>query len=232
MPEPIAESTVHLVFAHGSGRIGRDAFPQQAEAFPDAEFPVLPGYGDDEPAVADVAVAAQRLALLATEADALVGFTYGGVVAALAACMDHANALVLIEPALFGLARDRPANRALIDRLEPIYLNSSLTDAGFGRAFLRELQGADPGELLEPGALSWSRRTRLHGAPWRHPIDPACLRETPTLVLTGGWNDEYEEVAAALVELGAEHAVLAGHGHRVVDHPECSERIRAFVAAA
>lgn len=223
---------MHLVFAHGSGRIGHDAFPLQAEAFPDAAFPVLPGYGDDEPAVADVAAAAQRLALLAADADALVGYSFGGVVAALAACMEHANALVLIEPALFGLARDRPASSALIDRLEPVYLDSTLTDAAFGRAFLRELQGEDPGELLEPTALSWSRRTRLHGAPWRHPIDPACLAETRTLVLTGGWNDEYEEVAAALVELGAEHEVLTGHGHRVVDHPECSERIRAFVAAA
>lgn len=220
---------MHLVFAHGSGRIGRDAFPLQAEAFPDADFPVLPGYGDEEPAVADVAAAAHRLALLAGDADALVGYSFGGVVAALAACMDHTRALVLIEPALFGLARDRPASGALIERLEPLYLDASLTDAGFGRAFLRELQGEDPGEMLEPAALSWSRRTRLHGAPWRHPIDPACLAETPMLVLTGGWNAEYEEVAAALVGLGAEHEVLAGHGHRVVDHPDCSDRIRRFI---
>lgn len=55
--------------------------------------------------------------------------------------------------------------------------------------------------------------------------------ETRTLVLTGGWKDEYEGVAAALVELGAEHEVLAGHDHRVVDHPACSDRIRDFVNA-
>lgn len=222
---------MRLVFAHGSGHVGPDAFPQQAEAFPDALFPVLPGYGGDAPAVGDVAAAAQLLALQAADADGLVGYSYGGVSAALAACMEQPAALVLIEPALFQLAREQPASAALIARLEPLYLDASLTDERFGRGFLGELQGEDPGPLATAEALSWSRRTRLHGAPWRHPVDPDCIAETRTLVLSGGWNDEYEEVAAALVGLGAEHAVLAGHGHRVIDHPECSERIRAFVAA-
>ncbi|MCH1882794.1 alpha/beta hydrolase [Agrococcus sp. ARC_14] len=223
---------MRLVFAHGTGAVGADAFPQQAAGFPDAEFPVLPGYGDDEPAVGDVAVAAQSLALQSADAHGIVGYSYGGVVAAMAACMELPAALVLIEPALFQLARDRPATAALIERLEPIYLDPTLTDDAFGRSFLRELRGEDPGELATADALRWSRRTRLHGAPWRHPIDPECLAETPTLVLTGGWNAEYEEVAAALAALGAQHEVLAGHGHRVIDHPDASARIRSFVETA
>lgn len=222
---------MRLVFAHGSGRIGRDAFPLQTDAFPDADFPVLPGYADDAPAVGDVAAAAHALALRAAAADGLVGYSFGGVSAAMAACMEQPAALVLIEPALFQLSHDRPASAALIDRLEPIYLNAGLTDEAFGRHFLHELQGEDPGPLVTPDALRWSRRIRLHGAPWRHPVDPVCIAETRTLVLTGGWNAEYEEVAAALVELGAEHEVLTGHAHRVIDHPDCSERIRTFVAA-
>ena len=36
-------------------------------------------------------------------------------------------------------------------------------------------------------------------------------------------------LVCALVALGAAHEVLPGHGHRVIDHPECSQRIRAFV---
>lgn len=221
-----------LVFAHGSGKVGRDAFPLQSLAFPDAEFPVLPGYGDDEPAVGDVAAGAQSLALRAVEVDALVGYSYGGVVAAMAACMEQPAALVLIEPTLFQLSRDRPATARLIERVEPIHLDASLTDEGFGRNLVRALRGEDPGVLVTADALRWSRRSRLHGAPWRHPVDPEVFAETPTLVLTGGWSDEYEEVAAALAELGAEHAVLAGHGHRVIDHPDCSERISAFVDSA
>lgn len=223
---------MRLVFAHGSGAVGRDAFPLQTATFPDAEFPVLPGCGDGAPAVGDVAAAAQHLAMLAADADALVGYSYGGVTAAMAACLEHVPALVLIEPALFQLSRERPATARLIDRLEPLYLDASRTDAAFGRALLLALGQEDPGGAASEEALRWSRRTRLHGAPWRHPIDPECIAETPTLVLTGGWNEEYEEVAAALVGLGAEHEVLPGHGHRVMGHPDCSERIRAFVAAA
>lgn len=227
-----AEPTVHLVFAHGSGDVGPDAFPQQVAAFPDAEFPVLAGYGDDRPTVCDVAASAQSLALRAADADGLVGYSFGAVSAAMAVGMEPPAALVLIEPALFQLARERPATSWLIDRLEPIYLDASLDDETFGRRLLGALRGEDPGPLLAPEALRWSRRTRLHGAPWRHPVDADCLAETRMLVLTGGWKDEYEEVAAALVELGAEHEVLAGHDHRVVDHPACSDRIREFVGAA
>lgn len=222
---------MRLVFAHGSGHVGVAACPLQEAAFPEAEFPVLPGYAAEEPTVADVAAAAQSLALRAADADGLVGYSYGGVSAAMAACMEPPAALVLIEPALFQLARDRPASARMIARLDPIYLDASLDDETFGRRFLTAMERGDPGPLLTPEALRWSRRTRLHGAPWRHPVEAACIAETRTLVLTGGWRDEYEEVAAALVELGAEHEVLPGHGHRVIDHPDSSERIRAFVEA-
>ncbi|WP_347757038.1 alpha/beta fold hydrolase [Agrococcus sp. ProA11] len=220
---------MHLVFAHGSGQVGRDAFPQQATAFPDAEFPVLAGYGDDGPTVGDVAVAAQSLAMRGAEADGVVGVGYGGVIAAMAACMEQPAALVLIEPALFQLARGRPATAALIERVEPLYLDAARSDEDFGQCLVHELEDWDPTARVSPDGLRWSRRSRLHGAPWRHPIDTGCLAETPMLVLTGGWRTEFEEVAAALVELGAQHEVLGGDGHRVTEHPACSERIRAFV---
>lgn len=219
------------MFVHGSGHVGRQAFPQQAAAFPGAAFPVLPGYGDQEPAVGDVAAGAHALALRASDADGIVGYSYGGVVATMAASMEPPRALVLIEPALFQLSADRPATARLIERLEPIYLDATLTDATFERAFMLALDGHDIGTAVTARELRSSKRSRLHGAPWRHPVDAAAIRETPTLVLTGGWNEEYEEVAAALVELGAAHEVLPGHGHRVIDHHGCSARIRAFVEA-
>lgn len=222
---------LRLVFVHGSGHVGREAFPQQVAAFPSAAFPVLPGYGDEEPAVGDVAAGAHALALRASDADGIVGYSYGGVVATMASSMEPPRALVLIEPALFQLSADRPATARLIERLEPIYLDATLTDATFERAFVLALDGHDIGTAVTASALRSSKRSRLHGAPWRHPVDAAAIRETPTLVLTGGWNEEYEEVAAALVGLGAVHEVLPGHGHRVIDHPDCSARIRAFVEA-
>lgn len=220
-----------LLFAHGSAEAGAAAFPAQVAAFPSASFPVLPGYGGEAPAVGDVAAAAHSLALATGGVDGVVGYSYGGVVAAMAACMEQPAALVLVEPALFQLSRDRLATRRLIERLEPVYLDASLTDETFERAFLRALTGEEVDAAATADALRSSRRSRLHGAPWRHAIDPGCLAETRMLVLTGGWNEEYEEVAAALVALGARHEVLPGHGHRVVDHPECSDRIRSFVVS-
>lgn len=50
----------------------------------------------------------------------------------------------------------------------------------------------------------------------------------PTLVLTGGWNDEYEEIARRII--GAEHRVVTGFAHRPQDHPAATELIRAHAA--
>jgi hypothetical protein len=149
----------------------------------------------------------------------------------MAACMEQPRALVLVEPPLFHLSAHRPASARLIERLEPIYLDASLTDATFEQAFRLAFEGRDLGQASAPDELRSSRRHRLHGAPWRHPVDARSVAETRTLVLTGGWSEEYEEVAEVLAGLGAAHEVLAGHGHRVIDHPDCSERIRAFVGA-
>src|SRR5665647_3570818 len=44
----------------------------------------------------------------------------------------------------------------------------------------------------------------------------------PTLVVTGGWNALYDEVAETLVEAGARRVVLAGYEHRPQDHEQAS----------
>lgn len=225
-----AAEELALVFAHGAGRAGPGAFPLQAAAFPRADFPVLAGYGDAEPAPGDLEASARLLAARAGDADGIVGWSYGGVAAAMAASLAPISSLVLLEPALYQLARDRPACAAAIARVDPVYRDASLTDASFERTLMLALTGDDIGAARSRDELRSSRRARVHGAPWRHPVDPAALAQTRMLVLTGGWSAEYEEVAAALVELGAEHEVLAGHGHDVPQHPDCSERIRAFVA--
>jgi hypothetical protein len=50
------------------------------------------------------------------------------------------------------------------------------------------------------------------------------------LVVTGGWNDEYEAIASWIV--GARHVTLAGHGHRPQDHPDAVRVVRAFLGEA
>lgn len=55
--------------------------------------------------------------------------------------------------------------------------------------------------------------------PWGFGIAAADIALTRTIVVTGGWNDEYEAIAAALVAAGAEHHVLTGARHRPQDLP-------------
>lgn len=54
------------------------------------------------------------------------------------------------------------------------------------------------------------------------------LREVPTTVVTGGWNAEYEAIAAALVRAGARDELLEGSGRRTQD----DARFPAILAAA
>jgi hypothetical protein len=51
----------------------------------------------------------------------------------------------------------------------------------------------------------------------------------PTLVLTGGWEPLYEEIAGYLQETGALHRIAPG-GHRPQDSAEGDQLIRSYIA--
>ena len=63
--------------------------------------------------------------------------------------------------------------------------------------------------------------------PWEAPLQ--IVPGVPTLVLTGGWEPLYEEIARYLRETGALHRTAAG-GHRPQDSAEGNRVIRAFIA--
>jgi hypothetical protein len=65
--------------------------------------------------------------------------------------------------------------------------------------------------------------------PWGHGIDASVFADVPTLVVTGGWNDEYEAIASRLANEGAEHVRLPGTGHRPQDHPGFEAAVTAFL---
>jgi hypothetical protein len=60
-----------------------------------------------------------------------------------------------------------------------------------------------------------------------HGIEAAAITGLPTLVVTGGWNAEYEAIAQALAAAGAEHRVLEGAGHRPQDLPDFARLLDA-----
>jgi hypothetical protein len=64
------------------------------------------------------------------------------------------------------------------------------------------------------------RRLRAVPPPWDYGEDSEFLSLVPTLVVTGGWNALYDEVADVLVAAGASRTVLTGHGHRPQDHEQ------------
>ena len=63
--------------------------------------------------------------------------------------------------------------------------------------------------------------------PWEAPLQ--IVPGVPTLVLTGGWEPLYEEIAGYLRETGAVHRTAPG-GHRPQDSAEGNRAIRAFIA--
>lgn len=67
--------------------------------------------------------------------------------------------------------------------------------------------------------------------PWGHGVTSSEITRTPTLVVTGGWNDEYEAIATALVRAGADHRSLVGANHRPHDLEAFGPLLDEFVAS-
>jgi hypothetical protein len=60
-------------------------------------------------------------------------------------------------------------------------------------------------------------RLRALKPPWGTGLSHVVALPVPTLVVTGGWSDMYEQTADALVLRGAHRDVVPGGGHRVQD---------------
>jgi alpha-beta hydrolase superfamily lysophospholipase len=213
-------------YVHGAGRTGRAAWPAQADAgdvFADhsgassasrkAELVV-----DQHPGGQDVVVVAHSL---------------GAVPVALSRASGQLPAarVVLLEPALYDLARGEPAIEAHIC---PMTEARALAGDGdlfgywrivaplmFGREATREAWMADEPRARHLAALE---------PPWGHGIDASVFADTPTLVVTGDWNPEYEAIAEVLADAGAAHGHLVGARHRPQDLPEFEDVLAGFIA--
>lgn len=180
-----------------------------------------PGHGQSPPyqgpgfeaGIADI------VDLLGDEGGHLIGSSYGGVMAMLAAGRRPGlvRSLTVIEPPAFRIVRGNPEVEALLGRLIPVYEQSQTPEEfirGFAGAFGEEL----PADLAitDPLRIKAIRTAMTEPPPWTADILYEVLRAGPfpKLVLSGNWYPAFEIACNAIAAaMGAEREIFEGSGH-------------------
>jgi alpha-beta hydrolase superfamily lysophospholipase len=211
-------------YVHGAGKGGRAAWPEQTDV--DAVF-------------ADHSTTARmrdKAGLVVEQAPGgaviVVAHSLGAVPVALAHAAGRlpASHVVLVEPALYDIARGEDAVEAHIG---PMTAARGLAERGdlfgywqvvapmmFGREATREAWDEDE---------DLARRFASMDPPWGHGVTASVFNDVPTMVATSGWNREYDAIAGRLVDAGATHVLLPGARHRPQDHPDFESVLVDFV---
>jgi pimeloyl-ACP methyl ester carboxylesterase len=143
---------------------------------------------DDSDATSDYTIDAEDIGDLIAGGAHLVGHSYGGTVAMLAAAAhpDLVRSLTLIEPCAHTVAADDPVVARAIDDGRRFMANARL---GSPEEYVRTAYGDRP----RPRPAAWLRRaahTALHERPcWLADLATEPLRHArfPKLVIVGGW---------------------------------------------
>jgi pimeloyl-ACP methyl ester carboxylesterase len=171
--------------------------------------------------------------------DHLVGHSYGGVIALLAAARlpDAVGSLTVIEPPATRVARGDPAVDSFASGAEELWSTGPTHDP---EAFLRTFLSAvgsdfDPPSPLPPwldqGAQTLIRERLPSGADI--PLKELAAASFPKLVVSGAHHAAFDAICDILErELGAERVVLPGHGHSVQRHPDFNAHLADFVERA
>lgn len=237
-------SSERIVFIHGSGAFGAAAWPAQHALARDYDALFIKRHGFDvaaEPLATDFAADAAIVEGYLGQGAHLVAHAQGAVSAMTAAVEQGSlvRSLILVEPACLSLTAELPATAAYRELLAPLYAaRASMTDAQFAAEFSRvagssgeahpTAGGMAPGALNNESAARAEQRLRLQAPTWEAPLH--IVPGVPTLVLTGGWEPLYEEIAGYLEATGAIHRTTPG-GHRPHDTPEGAALIREFIQA-
>jgi pimeloyl-ACP methyl ester carboxylesterase len=168
----------------------------------------------------------------------LVGHSYGGVIALLAAARhpERLRSLTVIEPPAFGVARGTPAADEFMARIEQHWTSGPRDPDEFLRGFLALVGSSTPPGNFTPDLLQGARTLMIERSPAEAviPLDELARTAFPKLVVSGGHSPAFEALCDVLEErLGAERAVLPGAGHSVQRLGEpFNELLAAFVERA
>jgi pimeloyl-ACP methyl ester carboxylesterase len=213
-----------VVLVHGGIMAGAALWSEQQPLAERWRLEVLyrRGYGQSPPTEQeDFAVDAQDIADLLGDGAHLVGHSYGGVGALLAAALrpQAVLSLTMIEPPAFGLASGNPAVDALAQRLMELRRTGPREPEAYVRVFFQAVgmttQLPSP---LPPPVEQAVRLLMTNRGPWEAEVPLVELRRAafPKLVVSGGHHPAYDAVCDVLErELRAERAVIPGAGHMV-----------------
>jgi len=168
----------------------------------------------------------------------LVGHSYGGVIALIAAARyaHFLRSLTVIEPPAFGVAQGIPAADEFMSRIEEHWTNRPRDPAEFLRGFLVLVGSSTPSGDFTPELLQGARTLMVERPPSEAviPFDELVPTPFPKLVVSGGHSAAFDAVCDVLEErLGAERAVLPGAGHSVQRLGEpFNELLASFVERA
>ena len=230
-----------LVLVHGSVTNGPMTWSAQRALATRWELVVLnrPGFPPGPPVDhSDFEEDADWVAGRLEPADHLVGHSYGGVIALLAAVRGPTlRSLTVVEPPAFGIARGHGAVEEFVRSSTLHWLRAGeLEPEEFMRGFLPLVGSAyAPPSPLPPELEQGARTLMVERPPWEAEIPLAELRETPfpKLVVTGAHHDGFDAVARVLeYELDAERAVCPGAGHAVQAAPGFNDRLADFLERA
>ena len=168
----------------------------------------------------------------------LVGHSYGGVIALLAAARrpELLRSLTVVEPPAFGVARGVPAVDETTARVAEHWTNGPHDPGEFLRGFFGLVGTSTPPGNFTPELLQGARTLMVERPPSEAeiPLDELARAPFPTLVVSGGHSAAFEAVCDVLAErLGAERAVLPGAGHSIQRLGEpFNELLASFVERA
>ncbi len=202
-------------------------------------LPDRPGYPPNPPLEAiDFDVQAVEMAELLGDGAHLAGFSYGGVIALLAAAARPAavRSLTVIEPPCFGVARGFPAVEDAVARYTEVIERTADDPAGYLAGFSAVFgpEGRVPATIGE-GEEQGVRAAMAERPPSEADVPLARIADAgfPVLVCSGGYHPAYDAVCDVLERrLNAERAVLPGAGHGVQFAPGFNEAFVAFLRRA
>jgi pimeloyl-ACP methyl ester carboxylesterase len=186
-------------------------------------LPNRPGFAGSRPLERnDFELEAPMIAELLGDGAHLVGHSYGGVIALLAAAERPAavRSLVVSEPGCLNLAAGHPeVDEMLVDGDRLYASGGTLGATRFLRLFRQGVHSSHetpdelPEELRHGASLALRERP-----PWEAeiPLETLAAARFPKLVISGAHSAAFDRLCDVIAErVGAERAVIAGRGHTI-----------------